>query len=158
MQSPQESNKLLMFFFRHCGSFGFLGFTKADEVWFHTSCAESGQTVPYHEGQNHKHKPSARSSAKTKVIMEEKKAVCVCVYVLSDMEKSRSVCAHLCLCQCSMHSFVMTWQVWLPAVVQVFPLVAAVWLPVSPHKKLQVRECGDCRAAHQWSTNLWGTD
>lgn len=48
------------------------------------------------------------------------------------MEKSRSLCAHLCLCQCSMHSFVMTWQVWLPAVVQVFPLVAAVWSP--PHQ------------------------
>lgn len=44
----------------------------------------------------------------------------------------------------------MTWQFWLPVVVQGFPLAAAVWSPVSPRKKLQVKQViGDLNTSDQ---------
>lgn len=67
---------------------------------------------------------------KQRLSWKEKKAVCVHVPVLGYMEQARSVCAHLCLSQCLMQSFLMTWQIWLPVVVERFPFSGCSLFPL----------------------------
>ena len=123
-----------------------LRFAKADGVWFHTSPAGFGQQLPYHEGQDHKSKQSARSLAKTKVVMERGEkpvcvCVCVCVCVLRCIEQARSLCAHLCLCPCTMQSFCDDLAGSAACSGSAFPLWwRRVWSAVSPRKTLRGKQ------------------
>lgn len=141
-------------FFRHCSSYSFCA-RGTNGFWVHTSPAEFGQQLPDRQDQDHKSKQTVRSSAKTKSYDgKKKKAVYTCVCVTSHMERERSVCTSV-----FMSMFDTEFLRWLGSFgcLQSFgvsPLVASVWSPVSPRKKLQVKQkIGE--TAHRWGINCW---